>query len=389
MPPPPEYRPPSGLRAPPLTWRRGCAPERPRISDRRTVRLALSSVSGRFSSAGGPQAFEGAVGLRCPSPRQSFPAAGALQLGRGNFHWARSPAVRSTERGASRLQRRLLESLGTAASLPVPGHEAGWRRRCWMAQIRPSSRLIDSPSLALGLHAANLPIPPAALAVRVQRGPAQRPLLPSPGGCPDRRLRRAPALRGRGLAQKDPGHVAGGKKERDPPPAPAASAQRDPEAEEAPAAAALKRRPGGCCYPTPPTPGACNALGPASARLLPARSGLVRAAVCRPGSSPFTALPSSSACPTPSLLSAPDSRRHLLRGWRCDPVQGGAAGAAIREPHTRALGPPGARLWRLIRSSPEQRETARLSIRFREELVVKVWPEIPSSSPAVSTGVLS
>lgn len=119
--------------APRRTWSGGCAPERPRISDRRTVQLALSSVSVRFSSAGGPQAFKGAEGLRCPSPRQSFPAAGALQLGRGNFHRAQNPAVRSSERGASRLQRRLLESLGTAAFLPVPGHEAGWRRRCGMA----------------------------------------------------------------------------------------------------------------------------------------------------------------------------------------------------------------------------------------------------------------
>lgn len=92
---------------PPLTWSSGCAPERPRISDRRTVRLALSSVSVRYSSAGGPQAFEGAAGLRCPSPRQSFPAAGALQLRRGNFHRAQSPALHSTERGASRLQRRI------------------------------------------------------------------------------------------------------------------------------------------------------------------------------------------------------------------------------------------------------------------------------------------
>lgn len=82
---------------------------------------------------------------------------------------------------------------------------------------------------------------------------------------------------------------------------PAASALRGPEAEETPAATALKRRPGGCCYPTPPTPGACNALGPASARLQPARSGLVRAAVCRPGSSP------SPRSPPPLLVPRPPS----------------------------------------------------------------------------------
>lgn len=131
-------------------------------------------MSLRFSSARDPQAFEGAAGLRCPNPRQSFPAAGALHPGRGNFHRARSPALRSTERGASRLQRRLLQSLGTAASLPVLGHEAGRRRQCWggAAYTRPSSRLFCSPSLSLGLHAANLPISPAAAADRVPRGPA-------------------------------------------------------------------------------------------------------------------------------------------------------------------------------------------------------------------------
>lgn len=90
--------------------------------------------------------------------------------------------------------------------------------------------------------------------------------------------------------RKNPGHVALSKR-AGPSPAPIASALRSPEVEEAPAATALKRRPGGCCYPTPPTPGACNALGPASARLLPARSGLVRAAVCRPGSSPSPRYP--------------------------------------------------------------------------------------------------
>lgn len=93
--------------APRRIWSSGCAPERPRISDRRTVRLALSLVSVRFSLAWGPQAFEGAAGLRYPSPRQSFPAAGALQLRRGNFHRAQNPALHSTERGASRLQRCL------------------------------------------------------------------------------------------------------------------------------------------------------------------------------------------------------------------------------------------------------------------------------------------
>lgn len=46
---------------------------------------------------------------------------------------------------------------------------------------------------------------------------------------------------------------------------------------------------------------------------------------------PFAALPPPLlSCPTPALLAAPDSRRHLLRGWRCDPVRGGAARASSR-----------------------------------------------------------
>lgn len=259
--PPPEERPPSGLRAPPLTWSGGCTSERPRIPDRRTVRLALSR---RFLSGslllGDPQAFEGAAGLRCPSPRQSFPAAGALHPGRGNFHRARSPALRSTERGASRLQRRLLQSLGTAASLPARlwgTKQAGVARLRRVAYIRPSSRLFCSPSLSLGLHIANLPIPPAA-ADRVQRGPAAAVAAAAASSIPRRMSGRAaqaspgapwPRTGPEGLCTRSGGKRAGL------PASPAVSALRGPEAEEAPAATALKRRPGGCCYPTPPYAG--------------------------------------------------------------------------------------------------------------------------------------
>ncbi|XP_032264417.1 atherin-like [Phoca vitulina] len=144
----------------------------------------------------------------------------------------------------------------------------------------------------------------------------QQLLLPSLGGCPGRHSRQRPPLRSLRLAREEP--YTHNNRPRSPslqrslataspppPPAPAASGQRGIGAEEAPAAAAAarKRRPGGCCYPTPPTRSGCNALGPASARLLPACAGLVRAAVCRCGSSP------SPRCPPPPPSRARPPRR--------------------------------------------------------------------------------
>lgn len=147
----------------------------------------------------------------------------------------------------------------------------------------------------------------------------QQLLLPSLGGCPGRHSRQRPPLRSLRLAREDPTHTTIGQgaricsallPARPPPPTLAASGQRGIWAEEAlaaAAAAARKRRPGGCCYPTPPTRSGCNALGPASARLLPACAGLVRAAVCRRGSSPSPRCPPPPPvpCPPPSQSRAP------------------------------------------------------------------------------------
>lgn len=59
-----------------------------------------SPIPRALSSAGGPRASEGATGFGSPSPEQSFRAAGALRLGKGNFHRARSSAPRSAEPSA-------------------------------------------------------------------------------------------------------------------------------------------------------------------------------------------------------------------------------------------------------------------------------------------------
>lgn len=161
--------------------------------------------------------------------------------------------------------------------------------------------------------------------------PQRRLLLPSPGGCPGGRLRRAPALRGRGLAQKDSVHVAGGKRAGPPSPAPpAASALTRSRGRGSPRRGRTKAAPGRMLLPDSPYAG----------RLQRARAGLCAAPASplgvgarrrlSPRLLPFAVLPSSSACPTPALLAAPDSRRHLLRGWRRDPVQGGAARASSR-----------------------------------------------------------
>lgn len=137
-------------------------------------------------------------------------------------------------------------------------------------------------------------------------------LLPSPRGCPGGHCRQPPTLRSLGLARKDPTRTALGKRTGvcsaplpASPPTPAASGQGGIRAEKAPAAA-RKRRPGRCCYPTPPTPSRCNALGPASARLLPGDAGLVRVAVCRCGSSPLPRCP-----PPPRVPRPPPSQRPL------------------------------------------------------------------------------
>lgn len=177
-----------------------------------------------------------------------------------------------------------------------------------------------------------------------------------------------------------------------PPPAPASGGQRGLKVEEVPAAAERKRRPGGCCYPTPPTPSACNALGPASARLLPAGAGLVRAAVCRCGSSPSPRCPPPppplrvprrppNSAPRPPPPPRPESRAGFpLRCWSRQPA---VRGTDLRAQSNRA----GARAWESGR-----RGCTRLGLRrrlpdsapgpgSRKELVVKFWAGTPPGRP--------
>lgn len=267
-----------------------------------------------------------------------------------------------------------------------------------MTYIRPSSRLICAPSLALGLHTANLPIPPAA-ADGVQRGPAAvaapsitrrmsgraaqaSPGAPWPRTGPDglytRRWRQK---------KREGGNLGTGRF------CPARSRGRG-----SPRRGRTKAAPGRMLLPDSPLRRAAATHSRASLCAAPA-SRLGVGAHCRlsPGLLPFAALPSSSACPTPALLSAPDSCGHLFRGWRCDPVQGGAVRAAIPWSQNRALG---ARGQSLIRSSPAQQETWVLHscrTRLQDALLKRVGDKSLGrnplaklrSSPAVSTDVPS
>lgn len=156
----------------------------------------------------------------------------------------------------------------------------------------------------------------------------QQLLLPSPEGCPGGHCRQPPPLLSLRLDRKPPtlthtalGKGAGVRSAPLPasPAAPASSGQRGTGAEKTPPPPPPResRRRGGCCYPTLPTRSGCNALRPASARLLPAGAGLVRAAVCRCGSSPSARCPPPPRVPRPPPLAAPSSRRRHLGGWRC------------------------------------------------------------------------
>lgn len=173
----------------------------------------------------------------------------------------------------------------------------------------------------------------------------QEPLLPSSGGCPPGgHCRQPPPLLSLRLARNYI-HTALGKRTGVcsgllpvPPPAPGSSAQRGIRAEKTPAAAApaaRKRRPGGCSYAPLPTPSGCNALGPASARLLPACAGLVRAAVCRCGSSPSPRRP-----PPRSARLLPPPWGLKMRG----PIYSGVARASIRSAEAVAIPAPSARV---------------------------------------------
>lgn len=189
------------------------------------------------------------------------------------------------------------------------------------AYTGPSSWQSGSASPVLGLRAPNLPISLAAVD-RAQRDPAAVAAAAASSITQRMPGRALPAVPGASQPRTGPeGSGTHGSRQRSPRPqrtlahpAPgtSGSGQRGIGAEETPAAAtataaaatataaaARKQSPGGCCYPTPPTPSRCNALGPASARLLPGGAGLVRAAVCRCSSSP------SPRCPPPSPRPAP------------------------------------------------------------------------------------
>ena len=96
-----------------------------------------------------------------------------------------------------------------------------------------------------------------------------------------------------------------------------------------------KRRPGGCSYAPLPTPSGCNALGPASARPLPACAGLVSTAVCRCGSSPSPRRP-----PPRSAQLLPPPWGLKMRG----PIYSGVARASIRSAEAVAIPAPSARV---------------------------------------------
>lgn len=199
-----------------------------------------------------------------------------------------------------------------------------------MAYLRPSSRLFCFPSLSLGLHVANLPIPPAP-ADRVQRGPAA-----AAASSITRRMsgRAAQASPGAPWPRTGPeGLCTRSWRQKSGTPTPRVTGQFCPTRSRgrgSPRRGRTEAAPGRMLLPDSPYAG----------RLQRARAGLCAAPASplgvgarrrlSPRLLPFAALPSSSACPTPALLAAPDSRRHLLRGWRCDPVQGGAARASSR-----------------------------------------------------------
>lgn len=142
------------------------APERPWITGQNTVPLSLVPWLLLFL-AGGPRAFEGAARFLSSSLGQTFPAAGALTPGKGNFHPARSPAARSTEPSRPG-STDLSFSLSGSRFLPRSERQSGLEAGVGELYTGPSSWQNGSCSVALGLGAENVPIFPAA-AQGVQR----------------------------------------------------------------------------------------------------------------------------------------------------------------------------------------------------------------------------
>nr|CAI9709588.1 unnamed protein product [Rangifer tarandus platyrhynchus] len=217
------------------------------------------------------------------------------------------------------------------------------------AYTGPGSRQSSSASLALSLRAPNLPI-----SLAVADGAQYDPAAAAAGAASSitRRMPSGRALPAAPAASQPPTgpetpyiHTALGKGTGVcsallpvQPPAPGSSGQRGIRAEKTPAAAAAaarKRRPGGCSYAPLPTPSGCNALGSASARLLPACAGLVSAAVCRCGSSPSPRRP-----PPRSAQLLPPPWGLKMRG----PIYSGVAWASIRSAEAVAILAPSARV---------------------------------------------
>lgn len=136
-------------------------------SARAVRRSAVSSAKGLLRLPKGEQR-----GLGSPSSGRSFRAAGAPQLGKGNFHRARNPCARSAE--PRRVPAPAASPLLSRDRSFLPRSRRRGRLRALgkgAAYTGLSSRHRGSASLALGLRSANPPLTVAA-ADGAQRDPA-------------------------------------------------------------------------------------------------------------------------------------------------------------------------------------------------------------------------
>lgn len=194
--------------APRRTWSRGRAPGRPRSTAWRSVlSLVPRFLESRFPP-GVPTPPRGAARIGSPSPEQSFWAAGALRLGKGKFHRARSPAFCSAEfraPGSSGVSAAL-SGLSLPSSLwgmkLAEGDEGG---RGLILDPVPGKA---APPLLLSVSAPR--VFPSLWRWQMGRSATlqprrQEPLLPSPGGCPPGgHCRQPPPLLSLRLARKPP-----------------------------------------------------------------------------------------------------------------------------------------------------------------------------------------
>lgn len=170
-------------------------------------------ISRALFSAGGPRASEGATGVGSPTSGQSFRAADALRLRKGNFHRARSPALGSAEPSEP----------GSSGARP-PSRECSFLPRSggrsWLGEVGGRGLIRDpapgkaAPPLSLSASAPRI-FPSLwrrwmGRSVTLQRRWRQL-LLPSPRGCPGGHCRQPRPLRSLRLARKPPTHTALGK----------------------------------------------------------------------------------------------------------------------------------------------------------------------------------